>query len=116
MAARFTGSYKGIGEMLVADFMIDEMQVRAGRVLVRCVETAPIYTGPFLDLHRGRYKESFYLDEQTIKTSTGGINGPTRRALGRVTNDAPEAFHVEYGTRNNDAHHTMGNALRAAGG
>lgn len=111
MAARFTGSYKGIGEMLVAGFMIDEMQRRAGVVLARCVETAPVYAGPFLDVTRGRYKASFALADETIKTSGRG----TRRALGRVINDSPEAFWVEFGTRNNDAHHTMRNALDAAG-
>jgi hypothetical protein len=111
MVARFTASYSGIGQMLVADFMIEEMQARATRVLARCIETAPVYAGPFLDLHRGRYKASFRLDEQTIKVAGTG----TRRALGRVINDAPEAFWVEFGTRNNDDHHTMRNALSAAG-
>lgn len=112
MAATFRGSYAGIGEMLVADFMVEEMQRRAVKVLVACIENAPVYAGPFLDLHRGRYKESFRLSEETIKVSGRG----TSRALGRVINDSPEAFWVEYGTRNNDAHHTMGNALREAGG
>lgn len=111
MVARFTGSYVGIGQMLVADFMVDEMQRRAGNVLTRCIETAPVYAGPFLDLHRGRYRDSFFIADETIKTAGTG----TRRALGRVTNNSPEAFWVEYGTRNNDDHHTMGNALRAAG-
>jgi hypothetical protein len=112
MAARFTASYTGIGQMLVAPYMIEEMGARADRVLARCVETAPVYTGPFLDLHRGRYKASFHRSPETIKTSGKG----TKRALGRVVNDSPEAFWVEYGTRNNDAHHTMRNALDAAGG
>lgn len=112
MGATFKGSYAGIGEMLVADFMVEEMQRRAEKVLVRCVETAPIYTGPFLDTHRGRYKDSFRIADETIKTSGKG----TKRALGRVVNDAPEAFWVEFGTRNNDDHHTMRNALSEAGG
>lgn len=111
MAARFTGSYSGIGQMLVADFMVEEMGARADRVLARCIETAPIYAGPFLDLHRGRYKDSFRKADETIKVAGTG----TRRALGRVINDAPEAFWVEFGTRNNDDHHTMRNALEAAG-
>lgn len=112
MAAHFTASYSGIGEMLVADFMIAEMGARADRVLVRCIETAPVYAGPYQDYHRGRYRDSFRRAEETIKTSGRG----TRRALGRVINDAPEAYWVEFGTRNNDAHHTMRNALDAAGG
>lgn len=111
MAAIFRASYTGIGEMLVAPFMVEEMQRRAGAVLARCIETAPVYAGPFLDLHRGRYKESFHLAPETVKVAGTG----TRRALGRVINDSPEAYWVEYGTRNNDAHHTMRNALDAAG-
>lgn len=111
MAAHFTASYTGIGEMLVAPFMIGDMQARANRVLARCIETAPVYGGPFLDLHTGRYKASFHLSNDVIKVSGRG----TRRALGRVVNDAPEAFWVEFGTRNNDAHHTMRNALDVAG-
>lgn len=111
MAARFKASYVGIGEMLVADYMIAHVGERADAVLVRCVETAPIYLGPY-DTHRGRYAESFRRSEETIKTSGKG----TRRALGRVENTAPEAFYVEFGARRRgiEAHHTMSMALDAA--
>lgn len=115
--SKITFSYQGIGDnVLRADFMVAEMGRRAQRVMDRAVETAPVYEGDEEDPHRGRYKESF-----SVSTTThGGYRG--NRAAGIVTNDAPEAIFVEKGLRpsrfhpeGQRAHHTLLNALQAAG-
>lgn len=106
----FTPSYSGLGnEVLRAGFMVEEMVSRAERVMAEAVATAPVYAGPGHDPHRGRYKASFSVHG----TAAGGVKGD--RAAGIVSNDAPEAFYVEFGTRNNRAHATLRNALNAAG-
>lgn len=96
----FEASYTGIGEMLVAPFMVEAMRARAEKAKVFAEEIAPVYDGSGRDDHRGRYKASF-------SVSAGVHEHKTRRAYGRVTNDSPEAFFVEYGTRNNPAHHVL---------
>ena len=113
----YTGSYAGVGEMLRSDFLEAEMGRRAQAVMDQAVATAPVYTGTGRDVHRGRYKESFSMHT----TDHGGWKGD--RAAGIVTNDAPEAVFVEYssthrtehGARVQPGHHTMLNALSAAG-
>jgi hypothetical protein len=83
-----------------------EMRRRAELVKARAEASAPVdRTGP----HPGRYKQSF-------RVTSGVREGKTRRAFGRVTNDAPEAILVEYGSRNNPRHRTLGKALDAATG
>ena len=113
----YTGSYSGIGEMLRADFMVEEMGRRAQAVMDQAVATAPVYAGREGDPHRGRYKGSFSMHT----TDHGGWKGD--RAAGIVTNDSPEAVFVEYGTRagryhpeGQRGHHTLLNALRSAAG
>jgi hypothetical protein len=103
--------------MLRADFMVEEMGRRAQAVMDQAVATAPVYTGTGRDTHRGRYKDSFSVHT----TDHGGWKGD--RAAGIVTNDAPEAIYVEYksehrtgeGVRVQPGHHTLLNALSAAG-
>lgn len=109
MAARFKPSYRGIGQMLCADFMIAEMDRRAHRVLAAAQSFAPV-DEDLDDEHRGRYKASFKV---TSGIRPGG-GGRKRRAFGRVTNDAPEALDVEYGNRNTPRHRVLGRALMAA--
>jgi hypothetical protein len=47
-------------------------------------------------------------------SATAGLR--TDRAYGRVSNDdMPTALFVEFGTKNNPRHRTLGNALDAAG-
>lgn len=100
----FRGSYKGIGDLLCADFIQADMLRRAEKVKTVAEASAPVAkTGR----HRGRYKASF-------RASAGIQRGRTRRAYGRVVNTAPEAFFVEYGTRDTPRHRTLGNALMAA--
>jgi hypothetical protein len=105
MTANFEGDYRGIGEMLCSEEMQAEMHRRADKIAVAAEADAPV--GPASDPHRGRYKASFTV-------GSGVQEGKTRRAYGRVTNDAPEAIYVEYGNKNTDAHHTLGRALDAA--
>lgn len=100
----FRPDYGGIGAMLRSSEMQADMRRRAERVAAAAAESAPVYeSGP----HPGRYKRSFTV-------SSGVREGRSARAFGRVTNDAPEAFFVEYGTRNNPRHRTLGRALDAA--
>lgn len=110
MAARFKPSYRGIGQMLCADFMIAHMLVRAERVLAAAVADAPVDADQD-DEHRGRYKASFKV---TSGIRPGSRGGRKRRAFGRVTNDAPESIDVELGTRTTPRHRTLGRALLAA--
>lgn len=97
MGAHYKPSYRGVGEMLVDPFMQGAMHHRAEAIAARAEAIAPVAT---TGKHRGRYKASFHV--------TSGIRvAKTTRAYGRVSNDAPEALAVEYGTANNPAHHTL---------
>lgn len=110
MAMRFKPSYRGIGQMLCADFMIAEMDVRAHRVMAQAIATAPV-DEDLDDEHRGRYKARFKV---TSGIRPGSRGGRKRRAFGRVTNDAPEAIDVEFGTHTTPRHRILGRALLAA--
>lgn len=105
MAARYNPSYRGLGELLRSPEMEAEMRRRAEKIKVAAEASAPVYTP---GTHPGRYKAAF--------TITSERRGGARkdRAAAYVVNDAPEALYVEYGTRNNPAHHTLLKALDAA--
>jgi hypothetical protein len=107
VGAKFYASYPGIGELLRSPGMEKEMARRAGKIKDRAEVSAPV-GDPRTDPHPGRYRDSFRV--------TSGRGGGFRkdRAYGRVTNDSPEAFYVEYGTSKVDAHHTLLNAAQAA--
>jgi hypothetical protein len=101
---KFTGDFEGIGEMLCSPEMVAEMRRRAEAVKAVAVAAAPVYEqGP----HPGRYKES-------ITADAGVRQGKTRRAVGTVTADSPEAIIVEYGNSRTPRHRTLGRALDAA--
>lgn len=105
-SSKFTASYAGIGEMLRSEEMQAEMRRRAEKVAQHAEANAP--TGsPDDDPHAGRYKSSF-------QVSSGVQRRKTSRAYGEVINVAPEAVIVEYGTSQQEAHHTLGHALDAA--
>lgn len=100
----FRANYDGIGQMLRSPEMQAEMLRRAGKVHEVAVNTAPVYEqGP----HPGRYREAFHIE-------SGVRPGGNSRAFGRVINDSDEAFWAEYGSVNNEAHHTLARALDAA--
>lgn len=107
MAAKFRASFSGIGEMIRSPEMEKEMARRARRIKDRAEATAPV-GDPSTDPHSGRYRDSFRVES--------GRNGGFKkdRAYGRVLNDAPEAFYVEYGTSKIEARHTLLNAAQAA--
>ena len=98
---RFRASYSGIGKMIRSPQMQAEMRRRAEKVKAAAEVAAPVESGD--------YKSSF----QVTSGARGGVRKD--RAYGRVTNTSPHAFYVEYGTSKNPAHHTLRQALRAAG-
>jgi bacteriophage HK97-gp10 putative tail-component len=102
----FNASYKGIGELLVADFIRAEMVRRAGKVLVRARATAPDYE----PLGVG------YVDEFELTSGTKVSKKGTRRAVATVRNGSKHALYVEFGGQNTPAHRTLGRALSEAGG
>lgn len=110
MSMRFKPSYRGIGQMLIMPELQANMIARAERVATQARATAPVDADPD-DAHRGRYKASFKVTGGIRKGSRGGRR---RRAYGRVTNNAPEALDVEYGTPYTARHRTLGRALMAA--
>ena len=107
MGARFNASYKGIGELLRSPAMEKDMRRRAEAIKRRAEETAPVGDAR-TDPHAGRYRDSFKVESGR----DGGIKND--RAYGRVVNDAPEAFYVEYGTSKQEARHILLNADQAA--
>lgn len=96
--------YKAFGEhVLRAPWMIAEMAKRAERIKASAEAAAPVdEKGP----HPGRYKDSF-------KIESGIRAGDRPRAYAEVYNDSPEAVFVEFGTKNNARHRTLGKALEA---
>jgi len=99
---RYNADYKGIGEMLVSPEMQAAMKTLAEKVKARAEETAP-FDPKGKD---GHYKDSFSAD-------SGVRHSKTSRAYGRVTNDDPAAFFIEYGTRDTPKHRTLGKAIDA---
>lgn len=89
--------------VLKADWMAAEMYERALRVKARAEATAPFDPN---DPDLVHYRDNF--------DATAGLRED--RAYGRVSNsDMPTALFVEFGTKNNPRHRTLGNALDAAG-
>lgn len=106
--SEFHGSYKGIGEMLCADFMVAEMRRRAEKVKALAESTAPDATPVGIG-----YKYEFEASAGVeMHASTSGK--VTKRAVGTVTNTSEHALFVEFGGQNTPAHRTLGRALRAA--
>lgn len=103
--AKFTPSRRGIGKLLNSPQMLEATIYFADKVLRRAEATAPVYEqGP----HPGRYKRAFTIEAQL----NGGLKH--NRAQAKVVNTSPEAFLVEYGSKNNDRHRTLGSAGDAA--
>jgi hypothetical protein len=96
-------SYKGIGQLLCADFIVAEMRRRAEKVKAVAEATAPDAT----PLGVG-YKYEFEIESGVRKRKT-------KRAFARVRNTSPHALYVEFGGGNTPKHRTLGKALDAAG-
>lgn len=109
MATTFRLNHAGMARLLTSEFMKAEMAKRGVKVLAAAIASAPVMEdGP----HPGRYKASIHM-KIGIKKAEGDY-GPTERAVARIIADAPEARWVEYGTKHNDRHRTLGHALDAA--
>jgi hypothetical protein len=100
--------YAAFGRLVLqAPWMAGLMLERAERGKAVGEAVSPVYEeGP----HPGRYKAAWSASVE-IGISADG----TRRAIGTVRNDAPEARFVEWGTKNNPAHHCMLTAMGAMG-
>lgn len=107
MASKFRGNYSGIGEMIRSLEMVRAMEHLAEEIKTEAKATAPV-GDPKRDRHSGRYRASFSV--------SSGPNGGYKknRAYGRVTNNAPEAFYVEYGTSKIPPRHILLNAAKKA--
>ncbi len=106
MAIRYVHNYAAFDRLvLCAPFMVEEMGKRGGKVLAFAEAHAPFDPDDPDGVH---YREAFEL--------TVGIRViQSRRAYARVSNtDWPTCLFVEYGTKNNPRHRTLGAALNAA--
>jgi len=102
-------SYSGIGEMLRAEFVRQELRRRADRVKEVAEATSPV--GPERDgVH---YRDAWEVED-------GVREGPSRRAYARVRNSSDHAAAVEFGNgrgdspKTIDAHYVLTRAIDAA--
>ncbi len=94
-------------EVLCAQFMIDEMRVRALKVADRALELAAPHYDPE-DEDGDHYINHFHVE-------AGVRRRRTRRAFGMVVNDHEAAVDIEYGTHKTPKQRILGRALDAAG-
>lgn len=64
--------------------------------------------------HPGRYKESFSIESGETDTYSKDYPGAGPRVYAELLNSSPEAFLVEFGSRNNPKHRVLGKATGAA--
>ena len=103
--ATYRHDYAAFDEhVLCAPFMVAEMRRRAENVKAFAESHAPYDPNSKDGTH---YRDAFHVE-------AGVREGKTRRAFGRVSNSDDAALFVEYGTKNNPRHRTLGNALEAA--
>lgn len=103
----YTHNYEAFGEhVLRADWMEAAMTEVAKKIEAVAETIAPFDPESKDGSH---YKDAF----RVTSTTKGGIHGD--RAEARVINDDEAAMYVEFGTRNNAAHHTLTRALDAGG-
>lgn len=99
--AGFQWDYAAFDEVLAGPIGLAAVMPAAEKAKARAEATAPVdESGP----HPGRYKAAFGI-------RTGIQNRKTRRAYAEVYNDSPEAIFVEFGTKNNPRHRTLGKAV-----
>jgi hypothetical protein len=101
MGDGFQLDYAGLGEYLRSEEMKAAMLVRAEKVKAVAESIAPVDTG---GPHPGRYKAAFSVSSGVQVRKTG-------RAYAEVSNSAPYAFHVEFGTKTTPRHRTLGKAV-----
>jgi hypothetical protein len=103
---RYNASYEGIGQMLRSKEMQAAMHALAEKVMVRAQAIAPFDPDDPDGMH---YRDAFEVSSG-VREPTGT---QTARAYGRVTNADSAAIFVEFGTKNNPKHRTLGRALDA---
>ncbi|MGW1015577.1 HK97 gp10 family phage protein [Streptomyces niveus] len=108
MPAKFKMSKKGVGQLLKSRMIQADMLHRAELIEDLAALIAPVGSPP--DPHPGLYKGSF----EVTTTSRGGRRKD--RATATVSNTAPHAAHVEFGTERMQAHHILLRAAQAGGG
>jgi hypothetical protein len=108
MPAKFKMSRKGVGQLLRSRMIEADMLYRAEKIEAVAEATSPV-GGP-ADPHRGLYKSSWVV----TSTSRGGRRRD--RATATVTNTAPHAAWVEWGTENYAGRHILLQAAQAGGG
>ena len=106
---RFRLNTRGVGELLRSPMIEAEMLRRAEAIRDAAVAISPVGTAAW-DPHPGLYKTSWTV----TSTRTGGRRRD--RATATVTNSAPYARWVEYGTERVPAHHVLLRATLTAGG
>lgn len=104
MASYYKHNFAAFGaQCLMAGFMRRAMVARAEAVKATAEALAPVDSG--------RYKDSFRV--------TSGITGAYKkgpRAYARVTNTAPYASYIEFGSARVKKYRVLGKSLHAAGG
>lgn len=102
----FVASYEGIGELLRADFIKQNMIERAQNVMAEAIATSPHSKSN----RRPKYSESFSITSGLTEQG-GGL-----RCYARVTNSSNHAAAVEYGWKGTPKYRTLGRALYKASG
>lgn len=108
MPAKFKMSRKGVGQLLRSRMIEADMLYRAEKIDAVAEATSPV-GGP-ADPHRGMYKAGWVV----TSTSRGGRRRD--RAIATVTNTAPHAAWVEWGTEKYAGRHVLLQAAQAGGG
>lgn len=103
MTASYKADRQGMQQMLNSDNMMFAMTQVARAIENHARLIAPV--GPPSDPHRGRYRASFVVRSH----KHGGATHDRAEAI--VSNFAPEALYVEFGTEGREPYHTL---LRAA--
>lgn len=103
--AKFTSSYRGIGELLRSDMVLKALAARAELMRAYAEEIAPESVVGSKLSPPGRYKKSFHV----VLSKFGGRF--KNRAEARLVNDDPVAHFVERGTSKMSGLHVL---LRAA--
>lgn len=99
MTASYRPDRRGMAQLLNSDGMLAVMEQIGLQIMHRAEDIAPV-GGP-ADPHSGRYRESFKLEVH----KHGGATHDRAEAV--VSNTAPEALFVEYGSYGPEPYHVL---------
>lgn len=105
--AEYRQDYRGVGEMLNAPWMEAAMRQLIEPAKPVAEGLAPVGKLSDGDQTPGSYKADFHIESGRC----GGVHHD--RAYGRLVNNDPNAFMVEFGNRNIRKHRVLGKALGA---